>query len=371
MSAVTSVPLVSVLMPARNASRWIEESIRNVMTQTWQDWELLVLTDVESTDNTVEIVRRFDDARVRLVLRPHEGLIRALNAGLELARGKYIARIDADDVAAPNWLSSQLGVFELDEKVVLVGGAFLEESPEGWTVVQLPADDIMIRWRRLFSNVIPHSGSMYLREAAVGLGGYDLNAQAAEDYDLWWRLGKIGKYAAVPNVVVRIRKHAESMSVNQLACQLETLVQVAGREIGNVVGSRPEPSMVRSMLHVCGWQMYLPLEMSVPKAWINVLSLFVKARRLVMSTEERRQLDQGEGQNLYQSVRPVLEACLVRDEGEAKELYKAMISAVPGAIPWRQRIRYRVLLVSPRSLLRVVRQWRINLSRYCAKRRGR
>ena len=96
------MPQIIVLMPVYNGGRYLRESIASILAQSFKDFELLIIDD-GSTDDSVSIVKSFSDPRIRLVLNEHNiGVARTLNKGLELARGEFIARMDADDISLPH-----------------------------------------------------------------------------------------------------------------------------------------------------------------------------------------------------------------------------------------------------------------------------
>ncbi len=114
-------PFVTILMPVLNASPYLSIAINSIVCQTFEDWELLVLDD-DSTDGSMKIVHSFADSRIRIVLREGEaGLVARLNHGIALAKGKYIARMDADDIAFPERLARQVDYLEMHPDVDLVG----------------------------------------------------------------------------------------------------------------------------------------------------------------------------------------------------------------------------------------------------------
>src|SRR5690606_10551481 len=116
----TIVPKISVLMPAYNAGSHIREAIESILQQTFTDFEFLIIND-GSTDDTLEIIRSYDDARIRLVSRPNKGLIATLNEGMELAVTNYIARFDADDICVPTRLEEQYNFLQNNPDYILVG----------------------------------------------------------------------------------------------------------------------------------------------------------------------------------------------------------------------------------------------------------
>lgn len=114
-------PLISVLLPVYNAENFIAESIQSILDQTEPDFELLVIDDC-STDNTLKVVERFDDPRIFLhVKKKNTGYTESLNWGIDQARGKYIARMDADDISLPQRFEKQLLFLEQNQPVEICG----------------------------------------------------------------------------------------------------------------------------------------------------------------------------------------------------------------------------------------------------------
>lgn len=210
-------PLVSVLMPAYNAGRYIAESVESVRGQTFQDWELVVVDD-GSADDTGEVARRLAaaDARVRYVRRPNGGQAAARNTGLAEARGRLVAFLDADDLWLPGKLAAQLAVLEeTGVDLVYTDGHFFSddgaESEERFDILPGEARGVEM-FRVLFnSNRIGTLSVLVKREAldAVGLFDEDRLYQNCEDYDLWLRLARWGaSFYGMTEKLMRYRRHA-------------------------------------------------------------------------------------------------------------------------------------------------------------------
>jgi teichuronic acid biosynthesis glycosyltransferase TuaG len=211
-------PLVSVLMPAYNAGRYVAESIESVRAQTLQDWELVVVDD-GSADDTGEVVRRLAeaDARVRYVRRPNGGQAAARNTGLGEARGRLVAFLDADDLWLPEKLEAQIEVLErTGVDLVYTDGYFFSEDgaesvEERFHILPGEARGAEM-FRTLFNaNRIGTLSVLVKREAldAVGLFDEDRAYQNCEDYDLWLRLAKWGaSFYGMEEKLMRYRRHA-------------------------------------------------------------------------------------------------------------------------------------------------------------------
>src|SRR5689334_8848417 len=124
-------PKVTILMPACNARKYIAEAIRSVLGQSFKDYELLIVDD-GSTDDTLTVIRQFEDPRIRVLCKEKEGISAALNAGLHMARGVYIARFDADDICISHRLERQVLFLDGHPAYLLVGSdaEYISENGE-------------------------------------------------------------------------------------------------------------------------------------------------------------------------------------------------------------------------------------------------
>ena len=126
-------PKISVVMPAYNAENYIREAIDSILAQTFRDFEFLIIDD-GSTDHTVEIIRSYSDSRIRLYQNERNmGVAATLNRGLDLARGEYIARMDADDISLPERFAKQAAYMDAHPDVAVCGSniiLFSEGAPE-------------------------------------------------------------------------------------------------------------------------------------------------------------------------------------------------------------------------------------------------
>lgn len=205
-------PLVSVLMPAYNARRYVGEAIESVLAQTWRDFEFVIIDD-GSTDDTPEILKRYaaGDGRIRVLPRSNAGVGAALNAGLAEARGEFVARMDSDDVCVPERFARQVEFLRQEPECVLVGSRVLLIDPDGAPLFEMEdiptqheaIDEMLLqgRWS------IVHPAVMMRRDVVRRLGGYDNDLVPVEDHDLFLRLAEAGRLANLPDVLLRYRKH--------------------------------------------------------------------------------------------------------------------------------------------------------------------
>lgn len=202
-------------MRIRNAERHLAQAIDSVLNQTFADFELLAVIG-NSTDRSDEILAGYDDPRIRIVRPGVPGIIPAARAGLEAARGAYVAVLDADDIAAPDRFAVQGALLDADPGLVLVGSAIriIDETGAAVGLRRYPTSDRAIRRDIVAYNVIAHSAAMYRREAARAAGGY-IDDHVIEDYSLWFRLLRLGRAANVdrPLASYRIRTHEPAKHV--------------------------------------------------------------------------------------------------------------------------------------------------------------
>lgn len=214
---------VSVLMPVRNGERWLEAAIASVLVQTFSDFELLVIDD-GSTDRTPDIVAAGakSDARLRPIRQDALGLVAALNRGIAEASGELIARLDADDLASPERLQTQVAAMDESPRLDLVGSWAETIDENGAAIGRLtpPFEPWTLRDILLRTNPFIHSSIMMRTEAVRAVGGYRAAFEAAEDYDLWLRLSEKGDIAILPQVLVRYREHGGNVTARKASRQL-------------------------------------------------------------------------------------------------------------------------------------------------------
>ena len=232
-----AAPLVSVLLAVSNGERYLRAAVDSVLRQSVSDLELLVVDD-GSTDGTPAILDDITDTRLR-VLHHNErkGLAASLNRGLDEARARYVARLDADDVAFPRRLEVQLQRMVSGSPVAVVGSAVLEfdQTSRPGRLHPMPAGPVAVRWASLFSSPFFHPSVLVDREA-LGAHGlrYDPAYLESEDYDLWARLLAHADGDNLSEPLVLYRVHAGQASQARRDLQGDFQRRVALREIGRV-----------------------------------------------------------------------------------------------------------------------------------------
>jgi hypothetical protein len=236
------MPTVSVIMPAYNAERFLAEAIDSVLAQTYPDWELLLLND-GSTDGTRAVAQQFADPRIRLVDNSDNlGLTRTLNRGIELAQGRYLARLDADDVAYPARLATQVTLMEQRPAVALCGTWADEIDAAGKPVgaMQLAVADAEIPALMLFHNCFYHSTVMLRASYARQL--YDPAFPIQEDYEFWVRLGQQAPLALLPQRLVGYRIHGGNVTITKREAAQHHTQLILARQLTRLLGQAPTPA---------------------------------------------------------------------------------------------------------------------------------
>ena len=210
-------PLISVLMPVYNCEAYLAEAVRSVLGQTFGDFELIIVDD-GSTDGSPELLRGFAnrDARVRLVSRPNTGITRALNEMIALSRGRYLARMDADDISVPHRFARQVEYLDAHPECVVVGSRVMLMDPYGSPVAAtghaLTHEEIDHELLTRSGWALVHPSVMMRKDAVAAAGGYDERWKHCEDHDLFLRLAEAGKVANLPDVLLWYRRHYASIN---------------------------------------------------------------------------------------------------------------------------------------------------------------
>jgi glycosyltransferase involved in cell wall biosynthesis len=217
-----SKPLVSIVMAAYNEEKHIREAIESVLSQTYTHFDFIIIDD-GSTDSTKSIILSYKDDRIRLICNEQNlKLIDSLNKGLSIATGKYVARMDADDICLPERLEKQVAYMEANPEIGISGSQLtMFGATEG--VMKYPLTDEDIRLRLLFTscfgnNVVIFRKDLMIRHQLFFPKGY----LHAEDYKCWTEWIMHTKGANIDECLVKYRTHPDSVSVKNRSAQRET-----------------------------------------------------------------------------------------------------------------------------------------------------
>ncbi|RMG23519.1 MAG: glycosyltransferase [Methanobacteriota archaeon] len=208
-----SMPDVSVVLPVYNGAKYVSEAIKSILSQTLTNIELIIVDD-GSTDDSLTIIRSFDDERIRIIKQPNSGISQALNHGISLARSNFIARMDADDIALLDRLERQLAFLKSHPNTVAIGcsATVIDQNGEDVCVISRPGEDSELR-KRIPSTPFIHPTVMFRKDVFYIAGQYPLFMRhGAEDAVLFWRMAKYGKISNLSEPLLKYRIHPGSVS---------------------------------------------------------------------------------------------------------------------------------------------------------------
>lgn len=217
------MPEISVLMSVYNGEKWLRDSIESVLSQSEEDFEFIIIND-GSTDGTAGILDSYRDKRLIIKKQKNVGLTKSLNVGLSVARGKFIARIDADDICMPDRFNKQKIFLIENPDVVLVGSnaILIDESNNdiGYTEYPTSHDSLMERLKN-FQPVFPHSSIFFRRDIIAGEGGYNPHFARSQDSELYLRLSRKYSLAGLNQFLVKLRLNNDSLTYSNIDLQLK------------------------------------------------------------------------------------------------------------------------------------------------------
>lgn len=221
---MTAVPVtISVVMAVRNGAGALAQTVDSVLRQEGCDFELIVVDD-GSIDEVPALLARLQstDPRLRVITQTNAGLTRALVAGCGEARGQFIARIDAGDIALPGRLSAQAEALHADADLTFVSCVTRIVEPQGRLLLLQRGTGAATFPARILAPELPHGVSdgpsahasvMFRRDAYVAVGGYRPEFYFGQDWDLWYRLAEVGKFQLIPRTLLEMSLGTDNISL--------------------------------------------------------------------------------------------------------------------------------------------------------------
>jgi glycosyltransferase involved in cell wall biosynthesis len=248
---MVSKPLVSVIMPVYNAEKYLKEAILSIINQTFSNFELIVVDDC-SKDNSSKIINELASKDKRIITLTNSQnlkLSKTLNRAIEVASGKYLARMDADDISVSTRIEKQVELMEKESDVVLVGCdvEIIDESNNTIGYRRYYELDEQIRKWLFFFSPFCHPAVMIRRSAIEKIGGYDDNFNPAEDYELYFRLGTLGKFRNLKEQLFCYRIVKNSMTHSGMINMENKTLEV--REKYKKVYKMPILAILYSLIH--------------------------------------------------------------------------------------------------------------------------
>ncbi len=233
-------------MSVYNGEKFLKEAIESILNQSLSDFEFLIIDD-GCTDRSVEIIKSINDQRIRLVHnKKNIGLTKSLNKGLKIAKGKYIARMDADDISLPLRLKKQVNLLEERKEIGLAGSWFsvINSDFEARTL-ESPEE---IKIELLFRNSIGHPTVMFRKELVEK---YDLyyneNFRTSQDHELWYRMAEYTDLSNIPEVLVLYRSHDGQVSKRSNFIQNQNSERIRHLKINDFLGREVGSSFILAL----------------------------------------------------------------------------------------------------------------------------
>ena len=225
------LPQISVIMPVLNPDpKYFPAAIESVLAQTMPDWELIIVED-PSSRRGADFLARYPDPRIHhFTNTSRTSLVAQLNRAVDMSSAKYLARLDADDLAEPHRFAEQMRVMEAQPDLGVLGCQMTVIGPEdevlGVRNYPVGHTEICKAMRRY--SPLPHPGVFLRRAILLEAGGYRYDQiQGAEDYELWWRLLKLGvKFSNHPGRLLRYRIQPDQTKSKRLREQLLATIHV-------------------------------------------------------------------------------------------------------------------------------------------------
>lgn len=225
-------PKISVIMPVYNSEKYLREAIDSVLSQKFSDFEFIIVDDA-STDKSLEIIESYSDPRIIILQNNMNlGLPGAINKGISLSRGTFIARMDADDISLPNRFKEQILFMENNPDIVMCGTFAQSIGNKKSVLMKHPTDPDEIKVNLLFKTSFIHPTIMMRREfMSLNNLKYDPEFLQAQDYELFTRISRVGKTANIPKVLLLYRKHEKQTSVEKNQKQNGYAKKIIKREL--------------------------------------------------------------------------------------------------------------------------------------------
>jgi glycosyltransferase involved in cell wall biosynthesis len=238
-------------MSVYNELPYLSKAVQSVLDQTFEDFEFIIVND-GSTDGSGELLERFSvaDKRIWLVHQENRGLPASLNRGLRMAEGRYVARMDADDISHPERFKRQVRFLDTNPQIGIVGTQIEKMDSQDrvrwkWSP---PTHPDVIAWRLFFDTCFCHPTVMARRSLLEELGGYAEWAEVGQDYELWTRAVLETRLANLPSRLYKARRHGDSATVTDRREQIKTWSEAAATLHRAVLGNSAEDQMASFLL---------------------------------------------------------------------------------------------------------------------------
>lgn len=246
-------PLVSVLMPVYNAENFLKEAIDSILCQSYKNFEFIIIND-GSTDKSLNIIKSYKNKRIKLINhKTNKGLIFSLNEGIKIAKGKYIVRMDADDISLKNRIRIQTKYMESHPKIGICG-TWIETFGSGSSIWETSKNSDYIKTRMLMESSIAHPSVIIRKNALLDNNlFYRKDYIHAEDYDLWVRAADIFPVTNIQQTLLRYRVHKDQIGKLHKTRQNVSSMKVRTNQL-NKLGIKPNKIEKKIHLNIGEWR---------------------------------------------------------------------------------------------------------------------
>jgi glycosyltransferase involved in cell wall biosynthesis len=272
--------IVQILMPVYNAERFLAEAIESVLNQTFDDFELLIIND-GSSDKSEEVILSFSDPRIRYLKNDSNlKLIKTLNKGIQLSAGKYIVRMDADDICHPERIQKQFEFMESNPEIGICGSWFEAFGEVENSIVKYKEKHDEIMTRMLYQCHFCHPSIIIRRELFEESEMYfDENYPHAEDYEFYLRASKKWKFHNLQEVLLKYRIHGESVSNKNKAIQIKNSLIIKKRFFAEM--NIPATDEQMEAFENLNYQNYVEVKLESEKIQILIESLRASNQKMI------------------------------------------------------------------------------------------
>jgi len=225
-------------MSVYNGERHLREAIESILNQTFTDFEFIIIDD-GSSDGSLNIIRSYEDPRIKLICNTKNiGLTDSLNIGVRIARGTFIARMDADDISLPTRFEEQIVYLKKNPGISILGTDVQLINHKGDIIRRknnplFPTRPNLISWTLFFRSCVNHPTVMARKNVYEKIGGYRTSFRYAQDYDLWLRAAEEHSISNIPRELVKLRKHSESLSKKYINEQEQHVLSAVSQAISS------------------------------------------------------------------------------------------------------------------------------------------
>jgi glycosyltransferase involved in cell wall biosynthesis len=263
-----NIPVISVIMPVYNGEKYLREAIESILNQMFGDFEFIIIDD-GSLDESIQLIESYKDERIVLIKNENNmGISKSLNKAILASKGKYIARMDADDISLPNRLKIQLDFLEKNSDIGMCGAYIEAFSDTVNTTWKYPLESEKIKAELLFTCVFAHPVVMFRKNIFLENKLFYCNAiPYAEDYELWCRAILHCDIANIGEILLRYRLHAEQSGQKYHNKQIVSSNNIRSNYLKNF-GIIPNDEEIRIHFQLCNYQ---EIPSNLLLAWVNKL----------------------------------------------------------------------------------------------------